>query len=106
VISRKAIRSSVMLVDSERSVPTQSQPDPEPTLLDGDRLEGIQEHGLADPAQSGQDEVLQDDVLHQQPLELLGLLLPAGQVRRHVAGTWAERIAERRVRHQSSPQSK
>src|SRR5947209_6483028 len=59
--------------------------DPQPALADGQRLERVLQDRLADAAQAGQDEVLQDDVLAQEAQELLFFVVPARQVRRHVS---------------------
>lgn len=47
---------------------------PQPASGDGGWLEGLQEHGRAGAAQSGEDQVVEDRVLRQQPPELSELI--------------------------------
>ena len=72
---------------------------PPPTLLDGLRFESVQEHGLADPPQACEDQILQDKVLLQQAQEFPGLLSTPRQIGGHVAGSRPKRVAKRGRRH-------
>ncbi|MDQ3329214.1 MAG: hypothetical protein M3552_00955 [Planctomycetota bacterium] len=74
-------------------------PNPQPIRLDGQGLPVVQQDGLADPAQSGQHHILQDDLLFEQLLEFIGLHLATSQIRRLVPSTRAEWILEPIVGH-------
>ena len=78
---------SLILVDSERSVPY-----PHPPAAHCQRLERFEEHRLSYASKSRQDHVFQNRALPEQAKKLFTLRMSPGQIWRVMASTWTKRV--------------